>query len=565
MKNKSHRKKYDKSTRRHTPITAFVVLVPFVIALAMFYYMFGPGLMNDLATRGDNRLVTPGWQTAASELTSAKPTYETKYSYYQLQLGQNLQWAAQHFSVTLASLQKMNPGNAAWGTTIRVTPVERPLTVFPASDITTAGVTVTKGTDGVIVVANRFTNAKAYMTMPQLMKVTQQYGAVVQLSSKSYEITKPLYVQDNIRMDITNATVDNLYLRSDPNYDITTLTFRDSEALFDHVNVTSYVTTTKGPDTNYNDGRSFLRAYGSARMDMLDTTSSFMGMTKDQATNPALQARLGFISQGGVYGVSWRISSGTFGQNDSTGWIERSTFKHNYIGAFTFGAQGMMWRNNLFTENHVYGLDPHDDSNNATIEYNRFVSNGKHGFIVSKRCDYNVIKDNISIDNKLHGFMLHDNSDYNVFENNVAIGNYDNFVMYQSSFNMVRNNKAYNPRGSQVRINQASIQNYIENNQFYGGSRGVYLYGSDNGTEIANNTFRNVNYQLVTDGASRVLFSANTSNNLGYKLKKSDRVVFGVNKINKQENVDMRPLLTVQQSKLNGQTLAEAAIVARTQ
>ncbi|GEM_PF-913890 len=550
---------------RRTPIVASIVILPFAIALVTFYYIFGPGLMSALATRGDNRLVTAGWQSAQTSMAAVQPTYGPKYSYYKLAQGQTLQWAAQHFGVDLATLQRLNPGQPVWGTTIKVVPVERPLPAFPANKLTTTGLAVTVSNTGVLTVRNSFTGPTTYETIPQLMQILKPYGGITQLGPKSFLINKPIYIQDNIRVDITSATVQNLYLLSNPNYNVTTLTFQNSEALLEGVNVTSYDSATKGRDTDYKDGRSFLRAYGSARMDILDSTISYLGMTKDQEKNAALQSKLSFISQGGVYGVSWRIHSGQFGADDTTGWVQNSTFEHNYIGAFTFGAQGMMWQNNLFTTNTIYGLDPHDDSNNATIEYNRFIANGHHGFIVSKRCDYNTIKDNISIDNKLHGFMLHDNSDYNIFENNISIGNFDNFALYGSSFNMVKNNKGYNAHGSQVRINEASIQNYVTGNYFYGGQRGVYLYGNDNGVDISDNTFVNVNYQLDTDDATRVLFTGNTSNNLGYKLKKTDRVVFGINTINKRAAIDMQPLLTIQQGQNRGGSLERLASTARDQ
>jgi hypothetical protein len=285
-------------------------------------------------------------------------------------------------------------------------------------------------------------------------------------------------------------------------------------------------------------------------------------MTLSQIQKAAVRAKIPFVNQGGVYGVSWRISKGSLGQSIVTGWVQDSTFEHNHIGAFTFGAQGMMWQHNLFTANEVYGLDPHDDSNNATIEYNRFVANGKHGFIVSKRCDYNLIRDNISIDNALHGFMLHENSDYNIIENNISIGNHDNFVIYGSSFNSISGNKGYDALGSQVRINQPSIENYISGNLFYGGKKGVFLYDGVNGAEVSDNTFYDVDNQLVTRGAQRVFYGGNRSNQVGYELEEhGDRVVFGINTVSRQE-VDLRPLEIIRDGQARHQDLTKLSAQA---
>jgi nitrous oxidase accessory protein NosD len=283
-------------------------------------------------------------------------------------------------------------------------------------------------------------------------------------------------------------------------------------------------------------------------------------MTLDEIKNPSVRIQDPFVAQGGVYGVAWRIGTGTFGSEIATGWVENSTFEHNYIGAFTFGASGMMWLKNLFTDNHVYGLDPHDDSNNATIEYNRFVANGKHGFIMSKRCDYNTIEYNVSIDNAFHGFMLHDNSDYNIIEHNVSIGNYDNFAVYASSYNEITDNNGYNPRGSQVRINEGSLQNYVENNNFYGGHRGVYLYSTANGVDIENNNFYLVGIPLATKGTTRVLYAGNNSNVLDYQIGKGDRVVFGVNYIHQRPYISLAPLQILSTGKLTGQPLTTSAM-----
>jgi parallel beta-helix repeat protein len=235
--------------------------------------------------------------------------------------------------------------------------------------------------------------------------------------------------------------------------------------------------------------------------------------------------------EGGIYGVSWRISDDMLGVEIATGWVERSSFVRNHYGAYTFGASGMMWRNSYFAYNDIYGLDPHDDSNNAMIEDNLFAHNGKHGFIVSKRCNYNIIRNNTSVDNKLHGFMLHEHSSYNVIENNVAYGNTDNYVLYDSDYNTIRNNVGYNARSSQVRINQNSRNSYVTGNKLIGGRRGIFAYGNTENVYISGNTINVQREVLTTDKAKNVLFANNTINGLHYKVTPGDRLIFGPNTI----------------------------------
>jgi parallel beta-helix repeat protein len=529
---------------RNLKLGIVLILIPAIVGAYSIYAVFGGTIATELGYNANTRLLTLNWQAAESELTAAQPTYTPKYSEYTLQPGQTLEWAAKHFSVDSNKLRQLNPGTPVPGTTIKITPVEHPLERLPLTPGYTTGVVVQQQ-NGVLYVSNDFRNPLATMTIPDLMRIVQPYNGIQQVGPKEYIILQPITVANNIRMDITAATVTKLQLRSAARFDITTLTFKDSEALIADTTITSIDPVTGKPDTDYTDGRSFVRAYGSARMDVLNSHILYLGMGLDTLKKARLTpptSTMDFVSLGGVYGLSWRIPTGTYGQNIATGWVEKSTMDHEYIGAYTFGASGMMWRDNIFTDNTLYGLDPHDDSNNATVEGNFFARNQKHGFIVSKRCNYNIIRNNVSVDNHLHGFMLHKDSNYNLIENNISIGNEDNFVIYESHYDTIRGNKSYNPRGSHIRINSGSKQTFVQNNTFYGGKKGIYLYDKTSGTLIAHNGFYRVGDLLSTQGATRVLYVNNQSERIGYDIGPKDRVVFGPNTINSNQLVDLQPL-----------------------
>ena len=535
-----------KNTKRFValPTVKAAITVSLVLAIIILAYNFWPILIYALAEQGNNRLETPGWQNAQTTLAAAQPTYRSTYTYYKLQKDQNLEWAARYFGVSVLTLQNLNPGHPIWGVTIKIPPVQNPLPPFPPSQATTTGVSVTTDTTGAMFISNPFDSPTVYLTIPSLMQILQPYGAITQLGQKSFLINRPIFIQNNIITDITSSTVQNLYLLSNPNYHITTLSFWNSEALLSGVTVTSYDTVTKQPDTNYKDGRSFLRAYGSARMDILNSTISYLGMNKLQASNKLPQTSQWLAPQKGINGVSWSIDDKSYGIDDTTGWVENTIFKHNYGGALTYGAQGMIWRNNVFVANIMYGLDAKSNSNNATVIDNRFIKNGGNGFVASGQSDYNTIKNNISSENKSNGYALLNNANLNILKSNISISNRNDFVISSSCLDTILNNASYNPIGSQLRISNSSIQNYVINNKFYGGQLGVYLYGGINGAEITNNTFDNVSYQLLTHGATRVLFAGNQSNKLGYKLAKGDQVVFGINKLKRRVSVSMPQLNT---------------------
>ena len=109
---------------------------------------------------------------------------------------------------------------------------------------------------------------------------------------------------------------------------------------------------------------------------------------------------IGYLGyQAGVsYGLSWKVQEPAemLDAINVYGTVENTVIHHNYYGAYSFGAEGMVWRNNEFYNNIEYGLDPHDDSDNLLIEGNNAHHNGNNGIICSKRCNNLTIRNNIA-------------------------------------------------------------------------------------------------------------------------------------------------------------------------
>jgi len=160
-----------------------------------------------------------------------------------------------------------------------------------------------------------------------------------------------------------------------------------------------------------------------------------------------------------------------------------------------------------------------------------FEHNGKHGFIVSKRCNYNIIRGNRSFDNKLHGFMLHQDSAFNLIEDNIAAENVDNFVVYGSNFNTIRDNRSYAPRSSHIRVNSAAHNTFITDNRLHGGSRGVYLYDRVAATYVAGNVLRGVEEQIQTVDAKETFYGGNVAASINYDITAGDTVIYGINRV----------------------------------
>ena len=518
--------------RRNMKPSIVLLLIPLGVGIFTLSLVISGLYYNVLADIGTKRLVTPNWEGAVASMEKAQPTYERKFAYYKIKEGQTIASVANYFSVNVNELTRLNPGKVVAGTTIKVPPPESPLmpTAGANGSITQA---VVVDDHGMLRVTQKYNKLRPVVTtIPELMDFLAPYQAIERVDATTYRLNKAISLQGNIRLDMTPATLKKLEISSTPGASSICLCMDESSVLMNGIEVTSYDTVTKKPDVNYADGRSFVRMKN-GRMDVINSHLHHLGTSLDltgidSSTRPA-------EAEGGMYGMAWRISKETLGSQITTGWVEGNTFDHNHFGAYTFGASGMMWRSNMFAENDVYGLDPHDDSNNAMVEDNVFYRNKKHGFIVSKRCNYNIIRNNLSVENTFHGFMLHEDSAYNTIENNISYGNADNFVIYASNFNTIRNNKSYTPRLSHVRINQPAYNNFVLDNQLIGGKRGVYVYGGASNVLVRRNAIHEVEKSLATNGAKNVIFSDNVIDRINYDVEPNDRLVYGTNTINSQE------------------------------
>lgn len=228
--------------------------------------------------------------------------------------------------------------------------------------------------------------------------------------------------------------------------------------------ITSWDPKLNDVDRNVDDGRAHIRV-NNGRMDIVKTEIAFLGQPKLRN------------SGGGVYGLSWRIeNSARFERELTTGTFEENDIHENYMGFYSFGATGMVIRNNKVYSNMEYGLDPHDDSNNFIVEFNDIHDNGNHGIIFSRRCINNVIRNNRSYNNALHGIMLDRESNFNSIYDNYVAGNTDGIALWRSDLNAIYNNEVIeNKRG--MRLNRRAADNVIYDNIIKGSTQyGVYVY-----------------------------------------------------------------------------------------
>jgi poly(beta-D-mannuronate) C5 epimerase len=235
---------------------------------------------------------------------------------------------------------------------------------------------------------------------------------------------------------------------------------------------------------------------------------------------------LGYLA-GESYGLSWKVKEPAEMLDivNVYGTVEDTVIHHNYYGAYSFGAEAMVWRNNEFRNNIQYGLDPHDDSDYLLIEGNHAHHNGNHGIICSKRCNNLTIRNNVANFNVGHGIMLHEQVNDSVVEyNETAFNTIAGIALFNSHRNIVRYNTIENNTIG-IRVNAASSFNVIHDNNILDSiDSGFYFYpGTTEPTivnprpqhnEIVNNTVLNSgNYGLKLNGTDYTTIRNNTIEN----------------------------------------------------
>lgn len=328
-------------------------------------------------------------------------------------------------------------------------------------------------------------------------------GLLEEIEPKIWHLKASLYINNGVTLELDKSEVTYLKLESNSN-EFVMIRSMSGDILVNGVKITSWDSINRDYDKNIDDGRSFIMLKGTGRMDFIDAEAAYLGYS----TSPQLSVS--------PYGVSWKITDEKLLKDLITGEVINSKFHHNYFGTYTFGATGMLWRDNEFYENVRYGLDPHDDSNGFLVEGNYAHNNGTHGIIFSKRCMYNTIRDNTSINNGLHGIMLHEKSDNNVIENNMISGNISGVALWRSSNNIIRNNHVQDNKHG-IRANVNSLNNVIEGNSIIGSSSyGIYFYDNANNNIVQQNKLNSNKVALyIKSNSNQVRNNKLLSNEVG--------------------------------------------------
>ncbi|MBD3238259.1 MAG: glycosyltransferase [Candidatus Moranbacteria bacterium] len=335
-----------------------------------------------------------------------------------------------------------------------------------------------------------------WVTIGDIAQRFSQENLIENLGQGQWLLKANLDLEDDVILVIDGEEVNWLKMQSNQEKFVWIKSDRGS-ILIKATKITSWDDQNNDFDYIPEDGRSYILQKNSGRMDILDSEIAYLG-------------HLGLPTRGkpfgGPYGIGWKIDDNSLHHNLVTGVVAGNSIHDNYFGFYTYGATGMLIKNNHFYNNIEYGIDPHDDSNNLLIEDNHVHDNGNHGIITSKRCYNNIIRNNQSVDNRLHGIMLDRQSNNNLVMDNFISGNVDGVAVYDSHSNVVVDNMIKNNK-SGTRLNKKSSDNYFQNNHYLNNDKALYAYKNTRDNYFDSNIFEQNSIILDQEDQSRSIFS----------------------------------------------------------
>lgn len=149
------------------------------------------------------------------------------------------------------------------------------------------------------------------------------------------------------------------------------------------------------------------------------------------------------------YGISYSTSTAFMKANPGIappkGWLVNCRFERLHYGFYSYEAEDVAIIGNVYADNQIYGIDPHDRSRRLIIYGNEaYGSHKRHGIIVSREVTDSWIVGNVSHDNTGSGIMLDRSSARNIVSGNRAYNNGgDGITLFESQDNILTDNRLY--------------------------------------------------------------------------------------------------------------------------
>lgn len=214
--------------------------------------------------------------------------------------------------------------------------------------------------------------------------------------------------------------------------------------------------------------RPFVNAWGGSRTYIVNSVVTSLGYAASKA-----------------YGISLSQYSPSMHplmrRGRPTGWLLNSEFHDLWYGFYCYEADDVVVLNNVYRDNIVYGIDPHDRSRRLIIAGNKASgTKKKHGIIISREVNDSWIFNNQSFKNEITGIVIDRSSRRNVVAYNDSFDNLgDGVTIYESPDNLLWGNRVVGNGRHGIRLrNSVDIRQY--HNVIVGnGLAGIYGHVKD--------------------------------------------------------------------------------------
>lgn len=208
-------------------------------------------------------------------------------------------------------------------------------------------------------------------------------------------------------------------------------------------------------------------------------------------------AHLGFDAPG-AYGLSWVRHGRTVNAARPSGSIVQTQLHDLYYALYTYEAANLSILANEITQSAVYGIDPHDYSENILIAGNDVSGSGKHGIVLSKGVTNTRIIENRSHGNAGNGIVIDRWSELNVAADNQVWGNAgDGIAVYESGRNIIAHNKVWGNARLGIRVRGSDDVSLTLNEMKGNGSHAIGLFDVGERVLIKNESYGNRGSALI--------------------------------------------------------------------
>ncbi len=302
-------------------------------------------------------------------------------------------------------------------------------------------------------------------TIPGLYMALQRTDApdAIVRKGETYTLRMPLLVASKASLTVSGKDVGELRLSKDRGVFIAS----SGNLFFIRTKVSGWNEKEKKPSwfKDKHDFRPFITAWSGGKLYAAKTTVRSLGYLKGKA-----------------YGFSYSTCVACLKKNldlpRPTGEIVESRFSDMYYGFYSYEADDVAIVRNVYADNIVYGIDPHDRSNRLIIAENEaYGTKKKHGIIGSREVKHSWIFNNYTHDNHGSGIMLDRTSSHNIVANNVSTRNgADGITFFESEDNLSYNNTVLNNGRTGIRArNSWNIR--LQGDQIAGnGGPAVHVY-----------------------------------------------------------------------------------------